>query len=61
MSIVDDSSSDKTVSISEEMKKQDSRIQLFQFERNSRTVIARNITLTKTEGNYIGFLDAANL
>lgn len=61
MSLVDDSSTNKTVSITEEMKQQDSRIQLFQFERNSRTVIARNKALTKTEGNNIGFLYAANL
>ena len=61
MIIVDDCSSDKTVSIVTEMAQQDNRIQLFQLEKNSGTGIARNTALTKTKGNYIAFLDADDL
>ncbi|MFI0490942.1 glycosyltransferase family 2 protein [Flavobacterium sp.] len=61
MIIVDDCSSDKTVSIIADFVKLDSRIQLFQLEKNSGTGIARNYALTKTKGRYISFLDSDDL
>ena len=61
MIIVDDCSSDKTVSIIKEISSQDNRIQLFQLETNSGTGIARNFALAKATGKYIAFLDAVDL
>jgi teichuronic acid biosynthesis glycosyltransferase TuaG len=61
MIIVDDCSTDNTMSIVTEMAQKDSRIQLFQLEKNSGTGIARNTALSKTKGNYIAFLDADDL
>ena len=61
MIIVDDCSSDATVSIVSKMALLDDRIQLFQSEKNSGTGIARNTALEKTKGRYISFLDADDL
>ncbi|RDI56486.1 glycosyltransferase family 2 protein [Flavobacterium glaciei] len=61
MIIVDDCSSDQTVSIIKEIAKQDNRIQLFQLDANSGTGIARNFALAKARGKYIAFLDADDL
>lgn len=61
MIIVDDCSSDKTVSIIKEISSQDNRIQLFQLDVNSGTGIARNTALAKASGKYIAFLDADDL
>ncbi|KIA86965.1 glycosyltransferase family 2 protein [Flavobacterium sp. AED] len=61
MIIVDDCSSDETVSIVTKMTLLDNRIQLFQSEKNSGTGIARNTALTKCKGRYISFLDADDL
>jgi glycosyltransferase involved in cell wall biosynthesis len=61
MIIVDDCSSDETVSIVTKMALLDDRIQLFQSEKNSGTGIARNTALEKSKGRYICFLDADDL
>ncbi|MFV5696975.1 glycosyltransferase family 2 protein [Flavobacterium sp. ZT3R17] len=61
MIIVDDCSSDETLSIVTKIALQDNRIQLFQSEKNSGTGIARNTALTKCKGRYISFLDADDL
>lgn len=61
MIIVDDCSSDQTVSIIKEISRQDNRIQLFQLDTNSGTGIARNTALDKATGKYIAFLDADDL
>ncbi|MFV8368812.1 glycosyltransferase family 2 protein [Flavobacterium sp. LB2R40] len=61
MIIVDDCSTDQTVSIIKEISKQDNRIKLFQLETNSGTGIARNTALDKATGKYISFLDADDL
>ena len=61
MIIVDDCSSDETVSIITRMALLDNRIQLFQSEKNSGTGIARNTALGKSKGRYISFLDADDL
>lgn len=59
--IVDDCSTDNTMSIVTEIAHKDSRIQFFQLKKNSGAGIARNTALSKTKGNYIAFLDADDL
>src|SRR6187431_1499743 len=61
MIIVDDCSTDKTVSIIEQFVKNDNRIRFFQLEKNSGAGIARELALTKANGGYISFLDADDL
>ena len=59
--IVDDGSSDKTVSIISKTAQSDERIQFFQLEGNSGAGIARNLALSKANGRYIAFLDSDDL
>jgi teichuronic acid biosynthesis glycosyltransferase TuaG len=61
MIIVDDCSTDKTVSIIEEFLAKDNRIRFFQLDKNSGAGIAREIALSKAQGDYIAFLDADDL
>jgi len=61
MIIVDDCSSDKTVSIVSNFARFDSRIKLFQLEKNSGTGVARNKALSKATGRFISFLDSDDL
>ena len=59
--IVDDGSSDKTVSIISKLAQFEERIQFFQLEKNSGAGIARNLALNKSKGRYIAFLDSDDL
>jgi glycosyltransferase involved in cell wall biosynthesis len=61
MIIVDDCSTDKTVSIVEYFANNDSRIKVYKLDKNSGTGIARNTALDKASGKYIAFLDADDL
>lgn len=61
MIVVDDCSTDATVSIVKKMALEDGRIRLFQSKKNSGTGVARNTAVTKTKGAYISFLDADDL
>ncbi|MBW4358933.1 glycosyltransferase family 2 protein [Flavobacterium taihuense] len=61
MIIVDDCSTDQTVSIIEQFVKNDHRIRLFQLDKNSGAGIAREFALSKASGDYIAFLDADDL
>jgi teichuronic acid biosynthesis glycosyltransferase TuaG len=61
MIIVDDCSTDKTVSIVEYIANNDSRIKVYKLGKNSGTGIARNTALDKASGKYIAFLDADDL
>jgi teichuronic acid biosynthesis glycosyltransferase TuaG len=61
MIIVDDCSTDQTVSIIEQFVNNDSRILFFQLAINSGAGIARELALSKAKGNYISFLDADDL
>ncbi|MFV8362573.1 glycosyltransferase family 2 protein [Flavobacterium sp. ZT3P35] len=56
--LVDDCSTDNTVSIATSIAIQDNRIRIFKLPVNSGTGIARNTALTQAAGNYIAFLDA---
>jgi teichuronic acid biosynthesis glycosyltransferase TuaG len=59
--VVDDCSSDNTVSLILGMVQRDSRIRFFQLENNSGTGVARNKGLSNANGRYISFLDADDL
>jgi teichuronic acid biosynthesis glycosyltransferase TuaG len=61
MIIVDDCSTDQTVSIIEQFVTNDDRIHLFQLDKNSGAGIARDLALSKAKGDYIAFLDADDL
>jgi glycosyltransferase involved in cell wall biosynthesis len=61
MILVDDASTDQTVSIIEEFAKNDNRIKFFKLEKNSGNGFARNIALEKASGKYIAYLDADDL
>lgn len=61
MIVVDDFSSDKTVSIVSKMAQSDKRIRLFQLNENVGTGIARNTGLEKATGRFIAFLDSDDL
>jgi glycosyltransferase involved in cell wall biosynthesis len=61
MILVDDASTDRTVSVIKEFAKKDSRIKLFKLEKNSGNGFARNIALEKAVGKYIAYLDADDL
>jgi teichuronic acid biosynthesis glycosyltransferase TuaG len=61
MIIVDDCSTDHTVSIIKQFVTNDDRIRLFQLDKNSGAGIARDLALSKAKGDYISFLDADDL
>nr|WP_315200385.1 glycosyltransferase family 2 protein [uncultured Flavobacterium sp.] len=61
MIIIDDCSTDKTVSIIEQFVINDKRIRFFQLEKNLGAGIAREMALSKAIGDYISFLDADDL
>jgi len=60
MIIVDDGSTDETVSIIQKFL-HDNRIQLHQLDKNSGTGIARNTAISLAKGRYIAFLDSDDL
>lgn len=59
--ITDDCSTDNSREIVEEYCKKDSRIHLFQLEKNSGAGIARNNSIEKAKGRWIAFLDSDDL
>ncbi|PBJ12699.1 glycosyltransferase family 2 protein [Flavobacterium sp. ACN6] len=61
MILVDDASTDKTVSIIEVFAQNDSRIKLFRLSKNSGNGFARNQALEKASGKYIAYLDADDI
>ena len=61
MIIVDDCSTDDTVSIVQHFAENDKRILFFQLNQNSGAGIARETALSKAKGDYIAFLDADDL
>lgn len=61
MILVDDASTDLTVSIIEEFAQKDSRIKYFKLPKNSGNGFARNVALEKATGKYIAYLDADDL
>ena len=61
MIVVDDCSSDKTVSIISRISQLDKRIKFFPLKENSGAGIARNKALSETKGKYVAFLDSDDL
>lgn len=61
MILVDDASTDNTITIIEEFVKKDSRIKLFKLPQNRGNGFARNAALEKATGKYIAYLDADDL
>lgn len=59
--IVDDCSSDNTVSVVQKYVEEDSRIHLYCQKVNSGSAAARNKGISKANGRYIAFLDADDL
>lgn len=54
---INDGSTDDSLNILKKLSEQDSRIKVY-TEANSGQVIARNTGISKTSGEYIGFVDA---
>ena len=61
MILVDDASTDETVSIIKEFAQKDNRLKLTELPKNSGNGFARNIALEKATGKYIAYLDADDL
>lgn len=59
--LVDDASSDETVSILKKYASSDERIKVHVLKTNSGAAIARNTAIEKATGSYIAFLDADDL
>lgn len=57
MVIVDDCSTDNTVSIIQHYQKKDSRIKLIQLSENKGPAVARNTAINYAVGRYLAFLD----
>ncbi|MBE6843398.1 MAG: glycosyltransferase family 2 protein [Ruminococcus sp.] len=61
MLIVDDCSTDNTISIVEEYVEKDNRIKLIHLEKNSGSATARNVAINRSSGRYIALLDSDDL
>ncbi|WP_264535691.1 glycosyltransferase family 2 protein [Flavobacterium sp. N1736] len=61
MILVDDASTDETVSIIKEFAQNDNRIKLTELSKNSGNGFARNVALENATGKYIAYLDADDL
>lgn len=58
MIMVDDCSTDNSLEIAQKYAAQDSRIKVFQLEKNSGAAVARNTAIEATAGRFIAFLDS---
>lgn len=58
---VDDYSKDNTTKVIEELKKNDERIILIKLKRNKGTLIARNIGVLKSKGEFLIIPDADDI
>lgn len=59
--IVDDCSTDGSIDVINEYKKNDGRIKYYFLEKNSGAAVARNKAIEKATGKYIAFLDSDDL
>lgn len=61
MIIIDDCSSDNSISIIKDVIKEDSRVKLIELEKNSGPAKARNEGISHANGKYITFLDSDDI
>lgn len=61
MIVVDDASTDRSVSVVEKYAARDSRIKCHCLKTNSGTAVARNMAMDLAVGKYIAFLDSDDL
>ena len=61
MIIVDDASTDETVSIVADLAKKDSRLSLVQLTSNSGAAVSRNVGIERISGRYMTFIDADDI
>lgn len=61
MIIVEDCSKDNTFKLIQNLSKRDSRIKIYQNDRNSGVSFTRNRAIDIAQGKYIAFLDADDL
>ncbi|HGS4462854.1 TPA: glycosyltransferase family 2 protein [Vibrio metschnikovii] len=61
MIIVDDCSTDNSVSVTKSYIEKDPRIKLIQLKENSGAAVARNTAIEAAQGRYIAFLDSDDL
>lgn len=59
--IVDDCSGDDTISIVQDIQKEDHRIHVFSNAQNSGAAVTRNTALRSAKGRWIAFLDSDDL
>ena len=59
--VIDDSSTDKTPEIIENISKKNSRVKLFSIEHAGRPAVPRNFGISKAHGELIAFLDSDDL
>ena len=59
--LVNDFSSDNTLSIIEEIKKEDSRIKIINNKKNMGTLFSRSIGVLSAKGKYIFHLDSDDM
>lgn len=59
--IIDDYSTDNTVSIVERFISTDDRIKLLRLNENSGAAVARNVGIEQAKGRYIAFLDSDDI
>lgn len=59
--VVDDESTDNTVSILEELSGKDERITYYQIPHSGRPSVPRNYGVEKSNGKYIAFLDSDDI
>ncbi|WP_340481005.1 glycosyltransferase family 2 protein [Vibrio anguillarum] len=59
--VTDDCSSDDTFQFLRELSQKDSRVRVFQNKENSGAALSRNNSITKSNGEFIAFIDSDDL